>query len=84
MAVKIVETCTYALPPVLRFTTLGVLHECMGGCILLVFSLFLQLGKTYILAEVYQSYLCNVCMFVFRFFPYLVFMRIFLDWQLLE
>ena len=25
--IKIVETCTYALPPILLFTSLGVQHE---------------------------------------------------------
>ena len=59
MAIKIVETCTHVLPPVLRFATLGVLHE--YGRVYnynLFLSLFLQV-QHYILGEAYQSHLCN-------------------------
>ena len=59
MTIKIVETYTHVLSPVLRFATLGVLHE--YGRVYsynLFLSLFLQVQR-YILGEVYHSYLCN-------------------------
>ena len=60
MTIKIVETYTHVLPPVLRFATLGVLHDEYGRVYNynLFLSLFLQV-QHYILGEVYQSYLCN-------------------------
>ena len=57
MAVKIAEACNHVLPPVLGFTTLGVLHK-YGRVYVTCFLVFLQLQ--HILGEVYQSYFCNV------------------------
>ena len=74
MAVKIVETCTYVLPPVLGFTTLGVLYE--YGRVYnynLFLSLFLQVQ--HILLVKCISHTCAMFeeMFISRFFPHCVF-----------
>ena len=56
MAVKIAEACAYVLPPVLGFTTLGVLWE--GVCNLFLKSF--STDTTYSWRSVSELYFCNV------------------------
>ena len=74
MAIKIVETCTHVLPPVLGFTTLGVLHE-YGRVYITCFLVFFYRYniRIFLVKCISRTRIMFEEMFVFRFFPHWVF-----------
>ena len=72
MAVKIAEACTYVLPPVLGFTTLGVLHE-YGRVYVTCFLVFFYRYNIFLVKCISCTSVMYEEMFVFRFSPHWVF-----------
>ena len=71
MDVKIVETCTYVLPPVLGFTTLGVLHE--NGRVHNYNLFLLEVQHIFLVKCINRTCVMYEEMFLLRFFPHWVF-----------
>ena len=72
MAAKIAEACTYVLPPVLGFTTLGVLHE-HGRVYVTCFLAFFYRYNIFLVKYIGCTSVMYDEMFVLRFFPHWVF-----------
>ena len=72
MAVKIAEACTHVLPPVLGFTTLGVLHE-YGRVYVTCFLVFFYRYNIFLVKCISHTSVMYEEMFVFRFFSSLGF-----------
>ena len=72
MAVKIAEACTYVLPPVLGFTTLGALHK-YGRVHVTCFLIFFYCYNIFLVKCISCTSVTYEEMLVFRFFPHWVF-----------
>ena len=73
MAIKVVETWTHVLPPVLRFATPGVQHE--YGRVYnynLFLSLFYRYNIIFLVKCISRTCVIIEEMFLFRFFPHWV------------
>ena len=72
MAIKIAEACIYVLPPVLGFTTLGVLHK-YGRVYVTCFLVFFYRYNIFLVKYINCTSVMYEEMFVFRFSPHWVF-----------